>query len=92
MVTSSVHPPRPLNAHIHTHTSGESIVASRLNWSHRHLLDLVFLASVWRFKEASEAFAASHLICNTHMLYVHDLVTVDPLASYVSYESASFYL
>jgi hypothetical protein len=31
---------------------GESIVASRLNWSLRHLLDLVSLPSVWRFKEA----------------------------------------
>jgi hypothetical protein len=45
----------------------KSIVAIRLNWSLRHLLDLVSLPSVWRFKETCEAFAVSHLICNTQM-------------------------
>jgi hypothetical protein len=71
---------------------GESIVASRLNWSLRHLLDLVSLPSVWRFKEVCEAFVAvtvashlcsvtvaSHLVCNTQMP-VHS----QPLGSYVS--------
>ncbi len=60
---------------------GESIVASRLNWSLRHLLDLVSLPSVWRFKEVCEAFVAvtvaSHLVCNTQMP-VHAYISHNP--------------
>ena len=68
-------------------------MASRLNWSLRHLLDLVSFPSVWRFKEACEAFAASNLVSNTQMLCIDTFVMVEPLASYVAEESvfASFF-